>query len=403
MSETSAARPQSKQAQRGSQDRDDALERAGDPSRRLGYAVVGLSAVAQAAVLPAFARAGGNSRLVALVSDNEPRRRELTAQFGIPHGFGFDELDTCLALPEVGAVYLALAGGHFIEYGIRAARAGVNVVCGSPFAPQLADSQRLVDQCELHRVQLMVGYRMYFEPAIRRAAEWVWAGGLGAPRYFNATFSDRRSAAQIRPLHAEQDEGPLWNIGAQPVHAARALFAAEPTEVSALALASTDARFGSSESAVAATLRFGQESLGTFYCGFDSAASHAVRMVGTLGELTLDNPYDLDRARTLAASGNGAREARRFEVGDPFAAELQYFSDCVLENRAPEPSGNEALKDVRVIEALRASIDLGRPIALEPLEEERNEVIEDPPHIAARLLEVDRKGGSASETRLGLD
>jgi len=197
-------------------------------------------------------------------------------------------------------------------------------------------------------------------------------------------------ATQVRALHNEQDEGPLWNIGAHPVHAARSLFGTEPTEVFALTVPGTDARFGSSEAAVAATMRFGPEQLATFYCGFDSAATHSVRMVGTLGELVLENPYDLEASRTLIASGNGAREARRFEPGDPFTAELQYFSDCVLENRRPEPSGADALADVRVIEALRASIELGRPVALEPPQAEVAET-EPPESFGARLLAIERQ------------
>ncbi len=346
---------------------DDANKLDGDPFQRVGYAVIGLGLLAQSSVLPAFARAAGNSRLVALVSDNEMRRKELVEQYRIPHGYNFDQLDACLEQPEVQAVYLALSSGHYLDYAVRAARAGLHVLCGKPFVPHLPKCRRLVSACEEHHVQLMVGYRTHFEPAIRRAAEWVWSGGLGSPRHLNATFSDRLCAAQVRPLHSEQDEGPLWNIGVLPVHAARTLFGAEPTEVFAFAVPSRDARFGTSEAAVAAIMRFGPEQLASFYCGFDSAATHGIRMVGTSGELTLKNPYDLEAPRTLVANGNGAPEERCFEPGDSFAAELQYFSDCVLENRVPEASGIDALADVRVIESLRASIDLGRPVALEPL------------------------------------
>lgn len=41
------------------------------------YAVVGQGYIAQAAVLPAFRHARGNSRLVALVSGDPAKRREL--------------------------------------------------------------------------------------------------------------------------------------------------------------------------------------------------------------------------------------------------------------------------------------------------------------------------------------
>jgi hypothetical protein len=55
-----------------------------------------------------------------------------------------------------------------------------------------------------------------------------------------------------------------------------------------------------------------------------------------------------------------------FPRRDQFAPELVYFSDCILNNRQPEPSGEEGLADVRIIQALRKSTDLNAPIKLAP-------------------------------------
>ena len=49
-----------------------------------------------------------------------------------------------------------------------------------------------------------------------------------------------------------------------------------------------------------------------------------------------------------------------------FAAELLYFSDCILKNRMPEPSGEEGLQDVRIVEALYRSSRTGKPVTLPP-------------------------------------
>ena len=55
---------------------------------------------------------------------------------------------------------------------------------------------------------------------------------------------------------------------------------------------------------------------------------------------------------------------RRGEKSDQFAPELLYFSDCILNDREPEPSGEEGSIDVRIIEALNASILSGKWVAL---------------------------------------
>jgi glucose-fructose oxidoreductase len=59
----------------------------------------------------------------------------------------------------------------------------------------------------------------------------------------------------------------------------------------------------------------------------------------------------------------GRKRSRRFARRDQFAPELLYFSDSVLLDRDVEPSGEEGLADVRIIEAMRESMADGRFIA----------------------------------------
>src|SRR5207244_1784491 len=64
----------------------------------------------------------------------------------------------------------------------------------------------------------------------------------------------------------------------------------------------------------------------------------------------------------------GETRERRFARRDQFAPELLYFSDCVTLNRAPEPSADEGLADVRIIRALYRAAATGQPVALPPFE-----------------------------------
>jgi glucose-fructose oxidoreductase len=91
----------------------------------------------------------------------------------------------------------------------------------------------------------------------------------------------------------------------------------------------------------------------------------------------------------------GEREVtRKGKKHDQFAAELLYFSDCVRQDRDPEPSGEEGLRDVRIVNAIYQSAGTGEPVDLPPLIPEpgpaRDQAISQPPVREPELVRVDK-------------
>jgi len=128
--------------------------------RVIRYAVVGLGHIAQVAVLPAFAHARRNSRLTAVVSGDRTKRREIAKRYRLDQTFTYDEFDECLR--AVDAVYIALPNSMHAEYTIRAARAGVHVLCEKPMAVTADECRRMIAACRKADVKLMIAYRLHF-------------------------------------------------------------------------------------------------------------------------------------------------------------------------------------------------------------------------------------------------
>jgi predicted dehydrogenase len=133
------------------------------------YALVGLGHIAQVAVIPAFAHARRNSMLVAVVSGNRTKRREIAKRYRLEHAFSYDEYDECLGL--VDAVYIALPNSMHAEYAIRAARAGVHVLCEKPMAVTVEECRRMIAAADKGQVKLMVAYRLHFEAVNLKAID----------------------------------------------------------------------------------------------------------------------------------------------------------------------------------------------------------------------------------------
>lgn len=98
--------------------------------------------------------------------------------------------------------------------------------------------------------------------------------------------------------------------------------------------------------------------------GTDSTSQY--RVIGTEGSVYVDPGYELASGLELHIRQDTKERTIKLKKRDPFAPELVYFSDCILHDRDPEPSGEEGLADVRVIRALYKSAKRNRPVRLAP-------------------------------------
>ncbi len=80
--------------------------------------------------------------------------------------------------------------------------------------------------------------------------------------------------------------------------------------------------------------------------------------------LTADPAYEYAEGLGLQIKVGEKTEKRQYPKRDQFAAEISYFSECILKNREPEPSGQEGLADIRVIEGIYKAVKSGRVVKL---------------------------------------
>ena len=332
-------------------------------SKRIRYAVVGLGHIAQAAVLPAFRHASRNSELVALVSGEPRKLRSLGRRYNVEHLCSYEELDTLLEGDAVDAIYLALPNNMHRDFAIRAMRAGKHVLCEKPLAVTARDCEAMIRAARSERVKLMVAYRLHFERANLEAARIARSGRLGELRFFSSDFAMQVRDGNIR-LQREKGGGPLYDIGIYCINAARFMMGEDPVAVWATATKSRDPRFREVEETAVGVLRFKDERIASFSCSFGAADRSTFTLTGTRGSLTLDPAYEYAQGLSYTLRIGDREKKRRFGKSDQFAPELLYFSNCILNDRQPEPSGEEGLEDVRIIEALHRSARTGRWVQL---------------------------------------
>ena len=326
--------------------------------------MVGLGHIAQNAVLPAFKNARRNSRLTALVSDDPRKLKALSRKYKVEATCSYDEYEECLK--AVDAVYIALPNKMHAEYTIRAANAGVHVLCEKPMAVTVEECERMIEACREANVKLMIAYRLHFEEINLRAIDLVRRGRIGDPKFFNSSFSMRVKPGNIRTESREMGGGTLYDIGVYCINAARYLFRAEPKEVIAISVNSGAGKLSDIDESTGALLRFDGERVAAFVTSFNAADVASYHIAGTRGVLEVDPAYEYSEGLGYRLTIDGKTQQKKIGKRDQFAPELLYFSDCILENRTPEPSGEEGLQDVRIVQALHESADTGKAVQVPP-------------------------------------
>lgn len=357
--------------------------------RKIRYAVVGLGYISQIAVLPAFEHARENSELTALVSSDAEKLKKLGRKYGIENTYTYEQYGDCLKSGEIDAVYIGLPNNMHRAYTESAAEAGIHVLCEKPMAMDEDECQTMIAAVKDAGVKLMIAYRLHFERGNLSAMEIVKSGKIGQPRIFTSIFSQQVKAGNSR-LDREVAGGAIYDMGVYCINAARYLFRAEPEEVFAWNQSSKDERFAEVPEMTSAMMKFPGNRIATFTCSFGATDRSEFEIVGTKGSLKMDPGYEMAEDLKLDLTVDGKTKKQVFKKRDQFAPELIYFSDCILSNKQPEPSGEEGLADVRVIQALLQSAETNRPVEIAKTKIERRpqaeqeiskEAVENPPKL----------------------
>jgi predicted dehydrogenase len=334
---------------------------------KIRYAVVGLGYISQAAILPAFDNAQRNSKLAALVSGDAVKLKELSAKYDVPSVFSYEQYDDCLNSGLIDAVYIALPNSMHCDFAVRAARAGIHVLVEKPMAVSTEECRQMSEAAQKNKIKLMTGYRLHFEKTNLKAIDYAQSGKLGDLRFFHSTFSMQVKEGNSR-LIQELSGGTLFDLGIYCINAARNLFQDEPTRVFAFGSRKREGRFTEVAEMKSAVLYFPEDRMASFTCSFGAADTSFFEIVGTKGMLRVDPAYEMVEPLNLILKTEDEKRRAHFSKRDQFSPEILYFSNCILKNEEPEPSAQEGMADVRVINALNESIRIGASVPLEKFE-----------------------------------
>jgi predicted dehydrogenase len=334
--------------------------------KKVGFAVVGLGAIAQGAVLPAFRRAR-KARLIALVGRDKAKTEKLARKYNVPAVYRTEEFGDCLENPEVDAVYLATPQSEHWKATVAAARAGKHVLCEKPLALNPDQSAEMVRVCGECGVQLMTAYRKYFEPSALFLKKLIQSGKLGKIDVITASFSELHVAGKSIAWLLDSKVaggGPLMDLGVYCVNTSRWLVDEDPVQASAYAWKKDAERFRDVEEGISFRLQFASGIVMEGTSTYSSIISSFVFVQGTKGWACLAPAFPFDEERRLTGKIGGKWFEKKFQVVDEFAPELDAFAEAIRTKKSVAPDGWQGHRDMCILQAIYASAGNGKPVSV---------------------------------------
>ncbi|CAM2159070.1 Gfo/Idh/MocA family oxidoreductase (plasmid) [Pararobbsia alpina] len=335
--------------------------------RKIRYAIVGLGDIAQEAMMPGVKHTG-NSEIAALVTGDLEKARALGKIYDVSDIYTYEQFGQLLASNKVDAIYLATPNWRHAEFAIPALKAGVHVLTEKPLEISTSQCEAIKQAARASNAKIMVAYRLHFEPGTLSTIERIRTGEIGEVKLFTSTFVQRVDPENHRAQNGVA-AGPLFDMGPYPLNAARYVFGAEPVEViSAVGTRDPAAGLGDFDHTVAVTLRFPEGRLAQFVVSYALNALESYFAVGTQGSIGMQPCYTYGKSLEQTVTSGQDEKTHAFKNTDHFGGELKYFSDCILNDREPEPGIEEGYADVRVLEAIATAVETGGRVGLEPFD-----------------------------------
>jgi predicted dehydrogenase len=329
--------------------------------KKLGFALCGLGGLSSQQIAPALQKTE-NCRLTAIITDTPAKASNWQHQYGIPDRgvYSYDTMHRMADNPDIDVVYIVTPNALHLDHALAAAKAGKHVFCEKPLEISIERCLKMIDAVKAANRMLGVAYRCQFEPHHLECIRLARSREFGALKVIDAYFGYNSEPGVWRLKRELAGGGPLMDVGIYALQATRYLTGEEPNWVSATTTQGDPARFSEVEESVLWQARFPSGAVSHCGASYNAAPSGYFRALAEHGWFGLDPAFNYTGIHGTRSDG----KAIEFPATDHFAVEMDDFARCILEKKPSKVSGEEGLRDVRIMMAIYESARTGKPVEL---------------------------------------
>jgi predicted dehydrogenase len=343
-------------------------------SEKLKWGVIGSGGIARRRTIPEGITKARNAQLSAVFDINQQVNTEVAKEQGAEAAASIDELLDA----DVDAVYVATPA--YVHAGqVRAcAEASKHVLCEKPLGMTVAEAEEMIMLCQQRQVKLGCAFMMRFVAQHLEALRLIKEGRLGRPVYARAQLSCWYPPIEgaWRQDPATGGGGALIDMGGHCIDLLEMFFG---RIVRVSCFINNSVHDYKSEDSATAMLFFENGALGTvdtFFCIPDNSSKNVLELYGSKGSILAEGTIGQGPAGRMVAfleqdgKDYDAQQARSAAEGltiepepvNTYQAEIEEFSQAIIDNREPVISGELGLRSQKVLTACYESARLGKVI-----------------------------------------
>jgi predicted dehydrogenase len=343
-------------------------------AEKVKWGVIGSGGIARRRTIPEGILKADNAELSLVYDIDEQVNAEVAKESGARPAQSID------ALLEAGldAVYIATPANLHRDQVLACAEAGKNILCEKPLGMTIAEAEEMIESCRAASVKLGCAFMMRFVAQHVEALRLIDEGRLGKPTYGRAQLS-----CWYPPIDGAWRQNPVTGGGGSLIdmggHCIDLLemFFGKVSRVSCFT--NNTVHDYESEDSATALLSFENGALATvdtFFCIPDASSKNVLELYGSQGSILAKGTIGQGPAGQMVAflegqdKGYNAQQARVEDASTTIApepvnaykAEIEEFTQAIIEDREPVISAELGLRSQKVLAACYESARSGKAV-----------------------------------------
>ncbi|MCM3410858.1 Gfo/Idh/MocA family protein [Metabacillus litoralis] len=318
---------------------------------RIKWGILSTAKIALDVVIPAINRSI-NGEVYAIASSSGKASKS-AKEMKIPKFF--ENYQEMLEDPEIDAVYIPLPNSMHYEWTIKAAKAKKHILCEKPAALSASQVEDMISTCKKNNVLFMEAFMYRFHEQHRRVKELIEENVIGEIKIIRSSFSfnllNKNDDIRLNPVLGG---GSIYDVGCYCINSIRYILEKEPTHVTARGVLSSNGV----DTSASVIMEFPNNVLATFDCSFEGTLRNEYEIVGAKGSIRVPRAFrpDINGHLGNVIVNNEYKTTEYLVSTDQYLAEVEHFSDCILNHTSPSYSEENTLANMRVIDAVYQSL-----------------------------------------------